>query len=49
MSDDTSTGGLNRRSAEEMSSTISSIKKMLVVGAGFVVLGYLLTGSALFF
>jgi hypothetical protein len=49
MSDDSSTAGLERRSAEEIEATIGSIKKMLVVGAVFAVVGYLLTGSALFF
>jgi hypothetical protein len=49
MSDDSSSAGLERRSAEEIEATISSIKKMLVVGAVFAVVGYLLTGSALFF
>ena len=41
--------GIERRSTEDIESTISSIKKMLVVGAVFAVIGYLLTGSALFF
>jgi hypothetical protein len=49
MSDDSSSAGLERRSAEEIEATIGSIKKMLVVGAVFAVVGYLLTGSALFF
>jgi hypothetical protein len=49
MSDNGNTDGLERRSAGEIESTIGSIKKMLVVGAVFVVVGYLLTGSALFF
>jgi hypothetical protein len=40
---------IERRSPEEIESTISSIKKMLLVGAAFAIVGYLLTGSALFF
>lgn len=34
---------------DEIQDTIASVKKMLVVGAVFAVVGYLLTGSALFF
>jgi hypothetical protein len=49
MSDGDSSVGVQRRSAEDIESTISSIKKMLVVGAVFAVVGYLLTGSALLF
>jgi hypothetical protein len=49
MSDGDSSVGIKRRSAEEVESTINSIKKMLVVGAVFAVVGYLLTGSALLF
>jgi hypothetical protein len=40
---------IERRSPEVIESTISSIKKMLLVGAAFAIVGYLLTGSALFF
>jgi hypothetical protein len=46
---DSDTTGLERRPAEEMEATVESIKKMLVVGGVFAVLGYLLAGSALFF
>lgn len=46
---DSETAGLDRRPAEEVEATIASIKKMLVVGGIFAVVGYLLTGSALFF
>jgi hypothetical protein len=49
MSDGDSSVGIKRRSAEEVESTINSIKKMLMVGAVFAVVGYLLTGSALLF
>jgi hypothetical protein len=49
MSDGDSSGGLERRSAEEIESTVQSIKKMLMVGGIFAVIGYLLAGSALFF
>jgi hypothetical protein len=38
-----------RRSLEEIESTIGAIEKMLVVGAVFAVVGYLLVGAALFF
>jgi hypothetical protein len=38
---------IERRSPEDIKSTIASIKKMLMVGAVFAVVGYLLTGSAL--
>jgi hypothetical protein len=48
MSDDDSTT-LQRRSAEDLESTVASIKKMLMVGGAFAVIGYLLAGSALFF
>jgi hypothetical protein len=34
---------------EEIQSTISSVKKMLVAGGAFAVVGYLLVGAALFF
>ena len=46
--DDTSVGS-SRRSIDEMEATVASIKTMLKVGAAFAVIGYLLTGSALFF
>jgi len=39
----------DRRSIDEIESTIGSIKKMLKVGALFAVVGYLLVGAALFF
>jgi len=47
MTEDTTT--LDRRSPEEMEATVQSIKKMLLVGGVFAVIGYLLTGSALLF
>jgi len=40
---------IERLPPERIESTISSVKKMLVVGAAFAVVGYLLLGSALFF
>jgi small-conductance mechanosensitive channel len=43
------TAELERRSVEDMESTVTSIKKMLMIGAVFAVIGYLLAGSALFF
>jgi hypothetical protein len=49
MSDGNSSVGIERRSAADVESTIASIKKMLLVGAVFAVVGYLLTGSALVF
>jgi hypothetical protein len=49
MSADTDGTTIGRRSAEEMEATIASIKKMLLVGGIFAVVGYLLTGSALVF
>ncbi|MEF8851867.1 MAG: hypothetical protein V5A44_02305 [Haloarculaceae archaeon] len=49
MSDSTGSVGIERRTAEEVEATVSSIKKMLVLGAVFAVVGYLLTGSALVF
>jgi len=49
MSGSDSSGELTRRSAAEIESTVSAIKKMLMVGAVFAVIGYLLAGSALFF
>jgi len=39
----------DRKPIEEIESTISSIKKMLMVGAIFAAVGYLLVGAALFF
>jgi len=39
--------GIQRESPEHIESTVSSIRTMLKVGAGFAVVGYLLTGSAL--
>jgi hypothetical protein len=49
MSADTDDTTLERRSPEEMEATVRSIKKMLLVGGVFAVIGYLLTGSALVF
>jgi len=49
MSSDSESVGVERRSVEDVESTISSIKKMLVAGAVFAAVGYLLTGSAIFF
>ncbi|WP_018257365.1 hypothetical protein [Halomicrobium katesii] len=39
----------DRLSIDEVESTVSSIKKMLKIGALFAVVGYLLVGAALFF
>lgn len=39
---------IDRLPAQEIQSTISSVKKMLVVGAAFAAVGYLLIGLALF-
>jgi hypothetical protein len=39
----------DRQSIEEIQSTVASIKKMLMVGAVFAVVGYLLVGAAIFF
>jgi len=39
----------SRKPAEEIQATVGSIKKMLVVGAAFAAVGYLLIGAALFF
>lgn len=39
---------IDRLSAQKINSTISSIKKMLMVGAVFAIVGYLLIGMALF-
>jgi hypothetical protein len=39
----------DRQSIDEIEATISSIKRMLKVGAVFAAVGYLLVGSALFF
>lgn len=47
MSGDDSSGDLQRQSAADMEATVQGIKKMLLVGAVFAVVGYLLTGSAL--
>jgi len=49
MSNDAVSVGLDRRPTDEIESTVASIKKMLKVGAVFAAVGYLLTGSALFF
>jgi hypothetical protein len=49
MSDPNATVGVERRPAEDVEATVGSIKKMLMVGAVFAVIGYLLTGSALVF
>jgi hypothetical protein len=49
MSEETVPVGIERRPAEDIESTVSSIKTMLKVGAAFAVIGYLLTGSALVF
>jgi|GEM_PF-704111 hypothetical protein len=43
------TENMDRLPPERIESTINSVKKMLVVGAVFTVVGYLLLGSALFF
>jgi hypothetical protein len=47
MTEATDDATLDRRSPEEMAATVASIKKMLLVGGIFAVIGYLLTGSAL--
>jgi hypothetical protein len=39
----------NRKPLDEIEATIGSIKKMLMVGAVFAAVGYLLIGMALFF
>jgi hypothetical protein len=39
----------SRQPVEEIQATVGSIKKMLVVGAVFAAVGYLLIGAALFF
>ena len=49
MSDGNTSVGIERRPADEIEATVSSIKKMLLVGAVFAIIGYLLTGSALVF
>jgi len=49
MSDASDATTLDRRSPEEMEATVESIKKMLLVGGIFAVIGYLLTGSAIVF
>ena len=48
MSTETETPGFESLSPSEMQSTMGSIKKMLMVGAGFAMVGYLLVGFALF-
>jgi hypothetical protein len=40
---------LERLPAQQIQSTVSSVKKMLMVGVVFAVVGYLLIGMALFF
>jgi len=49
MSDGDTSVGIERRPTDEIEATIASIKKMLMVGAVFAVVGYLLAGSALVF
>jgi hypothetical protein len=49
MSDGNSSVGIERKPADEIEATIASIKKMLMVGAIFAVIGYLLSGSAIVF
>ena len=49
MTDDSVSTSLTRRSADDIQATVASIKKMLKIGAAFAAVGYLLTGSALFF
>ncbi len=44
-----SDNGMNRLSPDEISARMGSIKKMLLVGAVFAAVGYLLIGAALFF
>jgi hypothetical protein len=39
----------DRQAIDEIESTVGSIKKMLMVGAVFAAVGYLLIGAALFF
>ncbi|MEF8843153.1 MAG: hypothetical protein V5A62_16260, partial [Haloarculaceae archaeon] len=39
----------DRQPIDEIESTVGSIKKMLMVGAVFAAVGYLLIGAALFF
>ena len=43
------TGYPSRQPVEEIQATVGSIKKMLMVGAIFAAVGYLLIGAALFF
>jgi hypothetical protein len=43
------TGYPSRQPVEEIRATVGSIKKMLMVGAVFAAVGYLLIGAALFF
>jgi len=49
MANDSVSTGLQRRSTDDIQATVASIKKMLKVGAVCAAVGYLLTGSALFF
>lgn len=48
MSTETGTSGFESLSPSEMQSTMGSIKKMLMIGAMFAGVGYLLVGFALF-
>jgi hypothetical protein len=43
------TGYPSRQPVEEIQATVGSIKKMLMIGAVFAAVGYLLIGAALFF
>ncbi len=43
------TGYPSRQRVEEIQATVGSIKRMLMVGAVFAAVGYLLIGAALFF
>jgi hypothetical protein len=43
------TDNIDRLAPQQIESTIQSVKKMLMVGAVFAVVGYLLVGAALFF
>ncbi|MEF8757963.1 MAG: hypothetical protein V5A33_06975 [Halobacteriales archaeon] len=47
MASESSTVDLDRRTPEEMESTMGSIKKMLLVGGAFAAVGYLLVVGAL--
>lgn len=44
----TTIDALERKTPEEIQGTIASVKKMIIVGAVFAVIGYLLVGFALF-